>query len=252
MYGKKSATDEWTPGVFSKLWEQYTHKNKSSKNWWILCDGPVDTLWIESLNTVLDDNKILTLASGDRLPMSENLKLVFEVENLNNASPATVSRCGIVYVDPQDLGYPCLIRTFIQKRKHNSVKDADILGAMLEKVLIQGRLIENIQEFAKKPKMDINHIGIVTNLLRLLNGLLLPKANPQQENIILGDGSDSSAQAEYAKCLIYCVIWSLGGLYEVADREAINQYLSDKGFPIPKKSSESDTCFDYYIHFNAQ
>jgi dynein heavy chain len=99
MYGKKSATDEWTPGVFSKLWEQYTHKNKSSKNWWILCDGPVDTLWIESLNTVLDDNRILTLASGDRLPMSENLKLVFEVENLNNASPATVSRCGIVYVD---------------------------------------------------------------------------------------------------------------------------------------------------------
>jgi dynein heavy chain len=113
MYGKKSATDEWTPGVFSKLWETYIHKNKSSKNWWLCCDGPVDTLWIESLNTVLDDNRILTLASGDRLPMSENLKLVFEVENLNNASPATVSRCGIVYVDPLDLGYPCLIRTYI-------------------------------------------------------------------------------------------------------------------------------------------
>lgn len=98
MYGKK-LNDEWAPGVFSRLWELYTGKTKSSKNWWLLCDGPVDTLWIESLNTVLDDNKILTLASGDRLPMSENLKLAFEVENLNNASPATVSRCGIVYVD---------------------------------------------------------------------------------------------------------------------------------------------------------
>jgi len=64
----------------------------------------------------LDDNKILTLASGDRLPMSENLKLVFEVENLNNASPATVSRCGIVYVDEKDLGYPCLIQSYILKR----------------------------------------------------------------------------------------------------------------------------------------
>jgi dynein heavy chain len=193
MYGKKSATDEWTPGVFSKLWEMYIHKNKSSKNWWILCDGPVDTLWIESLNTVLDDNRILTLASGDRLPMSENLKLVFEVENLNNASPATVSRCGIVYVDPLDLGYPCLIQTFIQKRKHNSVKDADVLSTLMNKYLIEGKLIEQIQEFAKKPKMELNHIGIATNILRLLNGLLISKANPQQENIILGDGSDSSA-----------------------------------------------------------
>lgn len=63
----------------------------------------------------------------------------------------------------------------------------------MEKMIIQGQIIERIQEFAKKPKMDLNHIGIVTNILRLINGLLLPKANPQQENILLGDGSDSSA-----------------------------------------------------------
>ena len=65
---------------------------------------------------MLDDNKILTLANSDRIPMTENTKLVFEVENLNNASPATVSRCGIVYVSDIDLGWAPLFDTWIEDR----------------------------------------------------------------------------------------------------------------------------------------
>ena len=105
MYGVKSEiSDDWIPGVFSSIWEMYNQRSKK-QNTWITCDGPVDAIWIENLNTVLDDNKILTLANGERIAMTENCKVVFEVENLNNASPATVSRCGIVYVSPSDLGY---------------------------------------------------------------------------------------------------------------------------------------------------
>jgi dynein heavy chain len=48
--------------------------------------------------------------------MTDQCKLVFEVENLNNASPATVSRCGQVYVSPNDLGYSAIYEGWTQLR----------------------------------------------------------------------------------------------------------------------------------------
>jgi len=111
-----TVTQEWIPGVFSEIWKKSNAKTNKHMSW-IVCDGPVDAIWIENLNTVLDDNKILTLANAERIPMSDNCKMVFEVRDLDNASPATVSRCGIIYVSEEDLYWKPLTVTWCMDRE---------------------------------------------------------------------------------------------------------------------------------------
>lgn len=99
MFGDIDETsNEWSDGVIASLF-RICFEDKSNNMNWILFDGPVDALWIENMNTVLDDNKKLCLSNGETIKLTNLTRIIFEVEDLMEASPATVSRCGMVYME---------------------------------------------------------------------------------------------------------------------------------------------------------
>lgn len=236
MYGVKSEiSDDWIPGIFSTIWSK-SNQRSSKFNTWITFDGPVDTLWIESLNTVLDDNKILTLANGERIPMTENCKLVFEVENLNNASPATVSRCGQVYISSSDLGYESVIKGYCNRRKAElNQNDHEKLKTIITKWFVQYDCLTALEKICKEQVIPMEHICYVTNTLNLLSGLLLNYTNKTLSDV------------DYEKLVIFSMAWALGGTYENADRTLFNEWIASKGGPMPSKLKENETIYDYFL-----
>ncbi|XP_057629488.1 dynein axonemal heavy chain 9 isoform X4 [Chionomys nivalis] len=110
------ATREWKDGLFSSIMRELANISHDGPKW-ILLDGDIDPMWIESLNTVMDDNKVLTLASNERIPLNPTMRLLFEISHLRTATPATVSRAGILYINPADLGWNPPVSSWIDQRE---------------------------------------------------------------------------------------------------------------------------------------
>uniref|UniRef100_A0AAV2JYC3 AAA+ ATPase domain-containing protein n=1 Tax=Knipowitschia caucasica TaxID=637954 RepID=A0AAV2JYC3_KNICA len=227
------ATREWKDGLFSSIMRDLANVSHSGPKW-IVLDGDIDPMWIESLNTVMDDNKVLTLASNERIPLNPSMRLLFEISHLRTATPATVSRAGILYINPVDLGWNPPVASWIDRRDIQSEKAN--LSILFDKYLPP--CLEVLRSRFKKmiPVPEQSHVQMLCHLLECL---LTPELTP----------ADSPKEL-YELYFVFAAVWAFGGaLFQdqlVDYRLEFSQWWVAQFKSV--KFPSHGTVFDYYIH----
>ncbi|XP_078277210.1 LOW QUALITY PROTEIN: dynein axonemal heavy chain 10 [Rhinoraja longicauda] len=168
-------TRDWTDGILSNIFRDINKPTDKKERRYILFDSDVDALWVENMNSVMDDNKLLTLANGERIRLQAHCAMLFEVGDLQYASPATVSRCGMVYVDPKNLRYTPFWQKWINQRtvKQEQTDLSKLFDKYVPQILelivdgmLDGRQVEKLRTII--PQTELNMVAQLTKMLDCL------------------------------------------------------------------------------------
>ena len=248
LYGKfDENTHEWQDGILCVLIRMCIKEDNSNLKW-MLFDGPVDAIWIENMNTVLDDNKKLCLTSGEIIQLSEPMTMMFEPEDLAVASPATVSRCGMIYMEPNSLGYDVLFQSWLFKIPPSLGNKTKALLTKLFDSYVPS-ILPHLRRNFTEPLPTINNC-LVEALLNLLDTFIAPFYD-------LDDGREKATveQVDFFRdqiesIFIFCLIWSMCCTVNNSSRKAFDAFLrlemqaNSVKNPPPKQGSMYDYKYD--------
>lgn len=221
-------TREWIDGLFSCKLREYSKETDTNPKW-IILDGDLDANWIESMNSVMDDNKLLTLASNERIAVKGHMKLIFEIRNLNHATPATVSRAGILYISDDDgTQWRSYVKSWIKFSSYNAERK-EALQVLFDKYLDD--TYQKMRKFFKNivPNVVISQVNAICKLLEVMLA----------EQEVKG--------LEYL--FVFAMIWCMGAGLEIQEgnksRIAFDKFWREtwKVIKFPTKG----TVFDYFV-----
>ena len=267
LYGSlDSTTREWTDGLFTATLRRIVDnlRGEDAKRHWIVFDGDVDPVWVENLNSVLDDNKLLTLPNGERLNLPSNVRIMFEVESLKYATLATVSRCGMVWFSDDTVTTSLMIDHQLKsmssksfedldedvsssaptKAGHTQVQVVDILRTLVErddfllKALEQAALYKHIMQFTVARVLD----SFFSLIAKTCRDVLIYNINHREFNL-----DDEQTEAFVAKKLLLATVWAFVGDASLSVRKAFGDFISSMTNTDLPTLDESTSLIDYTV-----
>ncbi|XP_065540385.1 dynein axonemal heavy chain 3 [Lathamus discolor] len=258
LYGSfDPVSREWSDGVLANTFRQQASSTTDDRKW-IIFDGPVDAVWIENMNTVLDDNKKLCLMSGEIIQMNSKMSLIFEPADLEEASPATVSRCGMIYMDLQELGWKPLKDSYMNTLPPNLQKEhRELVNDMF--MWLVDPCLEFIH-FNCKAIVQMSSIHLSYSLMRLYT-CLLDEIRQSEE-----DEKPSMSAQQIMLWLqglfLFALVWTIGGIIDADSRKKFDVFyrnlLMGMNDENPRPNSvkitrnnifpEKGSVYDFYFH----
>eukprot|EP01035_Chromulina_nebulosa_P017367 gene17367-22915_t len=265
LYGEfNPLTQEWHDGLASSIMREFVLEEDNDDRRWTVFDGPIDALWIENLNTVLDDNMTLCLANGQRIKLKNEMKCLFEVNDLAAASPATVSRIGVVYMSSTDLGYMPYVQSWISGSLTIGLQTAGLTSTLLNfirervTVLFKSVFIKGLQIQRKQCKEPIETVDIqqAISLCTLLESLMIdsiPKAIAAANNQTANNNRQDIVLCLIDRLFFFVFVWSVGAsisyeeweLFSDSTREIFDEVSPSLQLP------PSGLVFDYFVDYSA-
>uniref|UniRef100_A0A4W6FB67 Cytoplasmic dynein 2 heavy chain 1 n=1 Tax=Lates calcarifer TaxID=8187 RepID=A0A4W6FB67_LATCA len=168
-------TREWADGVLTHSARSVVREPQEVSSW-IVCDGDIDPEWIESLNSVLDDNRLLTMPSGERIQFGPNVNFLFETHDLSCASPATISRMGMIFLSDEDIDVGALVKSWLRAQPEecrNNLENwlGDYFQRSLDWVLKQNDFVVETS-LVGTVFNGLSHLNAVTERGQFIVGLL--------------------------------------------------------------------------------
>ncbi|CAO0793713.1 unnamed protein product [Mucor circinelloides] len=288
LYGTlDSTTREWTDGLFTHILRKIVDnvRGESQKRHWIIFDGDVDPEWVENLNSVLDDNRLLTLPNGERLNLPPNVRIMFEVETLQYATLATVSRCGMVWFSEDIITLPMIFSNYLETLRNvpmdeveeegptsssRRVADANaataedgttvslnlatqraIAAIMAPDLSDESCLVAKCLDYASTLEhiMDFTRMRVLSTFFSLLNKTVrnVLEYNAQHPDFpMTGD----HLEGYITKRVIYSIIWSFSGDAKLELRAVLGDYVRGvTTYELPPLANDA-SIIDYDIAVN--
>ena len=225
LYGEEDkGTQEWVEGIMAMTVERCT-EDQSLERHWVIADGPVDSLWIENMNSVLDDSKKLCLTNGKIIKLSERINMIFEVEDLAVASPATVSRCGMVYEEPSIIGLEPLFQSWINGLDEKLAilpnlkpKLKTLFNAVVEEMCEWMR--KNLKELV--PTVDNN---LVQSIFRILDSFFINFIETESKKVTKEE--KELMIATLTEQFVFATTWSIGATTSLEGRKLFDTKLRE-------------------------
>ncbi|XP_047193613.1 cytoplasmic dynein 1 heavy chain 1 isoform X1 [Scophthalmus maximus] len=267
-------TREWTDGLFTHILRKIIDnvRGELQKRQWIIFDGDVDPEWVENLNSVLDDNKLLTLPNGERLSLPPNVRVMFEVQDLKYATLATVSRCGMVWFSEDVLSTDMIFNNFLARirsipldegedeaqRKRKGTEDEEEtaspmlqiqrdVAAILQPYFTSTGLVIKALEHASKMEhiMDFTRLRCIGSLFSMMhqacrNVALYNSNHPDFPMPI------DQLERYMQRYLIYAVLWSFSGDGRLKMRAELGEYIR-RITTVPLPSAPNVPIIDYEV-----